>query len=199
MLLATEGHERPSDRGSQGPGLDDIRSTAPVTRPGPQRRRGVSLRARRFSPLLLMAAGLALSSVAALVLIPRFPSASGGAGTATRAPAPVPASSGVAIGGPSDVAAQTASYAAGQSSGWHSHTGLHAVVVLSGTLTIVDGECRRQTYGPGDSYVGGRDVHLALNDTASPLEMAVTYMFPAGVSHTGFHVAAAEPASCGSR
>ncbi len=103
------------------------------------------------------------------------------------------------IGGPSDVAAQTTSYAPGQSSGWHSHTGLHAVVVLSGTLTIVDGECRRHTYGPGDSYVGGRDVHLALNDTASSLEMAVTYLFPAGVSHAGFHVPAAEPASCGTR
>jgi quercetin dioxygenase-like cupin family protein len=89
-----------------------------------------------------------------------------------------------------------ASYVAGQSSGWHSHTGLHAVVVLSGTLTIVDGECRRHTYGPGDSYVGGQDVHLALNDSAAPLEMAVTYMFAAGVSHTGFHVPAAAPAGC---
>ena len=198
MLLKTEVHERPSDRWSPGP-LGDFRSTAPVTRPETQRRRGASLRARRPSPVLLMAAGVAVFSVAALVLVPRLATASGEAGPATREPAPVPGFSGVAIGGPSDVAAQMASYAPGQSSGWHSHTGLHAVVVLSGTLTIVDGECRRQTYGPGDSYVGGRDVHLALNDTASPLEMAVIYLFPAGVSHTGFHVAAAEPASCGSR
>lgn len=199
MLLETELHDKPSDSGRQGPGPIDLRSTAPMTRPEPQWRRGVPLRARRLSPLLLMAAGLVLSSVAAPVLVPRLLSASGGAGTATRGPAQAPASSGVAVGGPSDVVAQTASYAPGQSSGWHSHTGLHAVVVLSGTLTIVNGECRRHTYGPGDSYIGGRDVHLALNDTASPLEMAVTYMFPAGVSHTGFHVPAADPAGCGSR
>lgn len=149
----------------------------------------------RKSPALCMAAGLVVTAVALLTLARQWspvPEQAGAGG-------PAPAFSGVAIGGPRDVAAQTASYAPGQSSGWHSHTGLHAVVVLSGTLTIVDGECRRQTYGPGDSYVGGREVHLALNDTASPLEMAVTYMFPAGVSHTGFHVPVAKPASCGSR
>ena len=67
---------------------------------------------------------------------------------------------------------------------------------MSGTLAIVDGDCRRQTYGPGDSYIGGRDIHVALNETAAPIEMAVTYMFPAGVSHTGFHVPAAQPAGC---
>ncbi len=199
MLLETEVHERPSDSGSQGPGLVGYRSSAPVTFPQPQWRRGGPLRARRASPLLLMAAGVAVFSVAALVLVPCLTTAPGGEGGVTPGRGPAPSSSGVSLGGPSDVAAQTASYAPGQSSGWHSHTGLHAVVVLSGTLTIVDGGCRRHTYGPGDSYVGGRDVHLALNDTASPVEMAVTYMFPAGVPHTGFHVSAAEPAGCGSR
>jgi quercetin dioxygenase-like cupin family protein len=200
VLLETEVHERRSrDGGRQASTLRDFRSSAPVTLPQPQRRRGVPLRARRLSPLLLMSAGVAVFSVAALVLVPRLTTVPGGDGTATRERGPAPASTGVTISGPSDVAAQTASYAPGQSSGWHSHTGLHAVVVLSGTLTIVDGECRRQTYGPGDSYVGGRDVHLALNETAAPLEMAVTYMFPAGVPHTGFHVPAAEPAGCGSR
>jgi quercetin dioxygenase-like cupin family protein len=153
----------------------------------------------RRSPALLMAAGLVVTAIASLTLVRQWSPAPGKATADTRPPVPAPAFFGVAIGGPSDVAAQMASYVPGQSSGWHSHTGLHAVVVLSGTLTIVDGECRRHTYGPGDSYVGGQDVHLALNDTASPLEIAVTYMFPAGVSHTGFHVPAAEPAGCGIR
>jgi quercetin dioxygenase-like cupin family protein len=195
MLLETDVHDSPSDRWSPS-ALGHLRSTAPVTRSEPQGRR-VPLRARRPSPVLLMAAGVAALSVAALVLVPRLATASGGAGPAI--PALTPPLAGVAIGGPGDVAAQMASYVPGQSSGWHSHTGLHAVVVLSGTMTIVDGECRRQTYGPGDSYIGGRDVHVALNDTASLLEMAVTYMFPAGVPHTGFHVPAAEPAGCGIR
>jgi quercetin dioxygenase-like cupin family protein len=89
-----------------------------------------------------------------------------------------------------------AHYDPGQSSGWHTHTGLHAVVVLAGTLTIFDGECRPHIYGPGDSYVGGGDPHLAVNRSSSPLEMAVTYMFPAGLSHTAFHVPAPAPAGC---
>ena len=200
MLVDTEVNEMPGgNRSIAGRTLPEPASTVRVVSRGSERRGRTPLRWRRLSSLLLMASGLGVFSVAALVLIPRLDSVSGEAGTAPSQPAPAPAPSDLAIGGPQDVAAQTASYAPGQSSGWHSHTGLHAVVVLSGTLTIVDGECRRQTYGPGDSYVGGRDVHLALNDTASPLEMAVTYMFPAGVPHTGFHVPAAEPAVCGSR
>ena len=191
MLLETEVDEWPSwDRSSEGPTLRHVGSATPASRPEPQWRRAAPLRSRRLSPLLLMAAGLAVSSLAVLVLVTRLAPSFG--------PPPAPGLSGVVIGGPSDVAAQMATYAPGQSSGWHAHTGLHAVVVVSGTLTIVDGECQRHTYGPGDSYVGGREVHLALNDTAAPVEIAITYMFPAGISHTAFHVVAAEPSGCGS-
>jgi quercetin dioxygenase-like cupin family protein len=159
-----------------------------------------SRRARRSS-VLAMTAGLVVFALAAVTLttatVGRSSPARQETGTGTRPPARVPVSSGVALGGPQDVAAQMASYAPGQSSGWHSHTGLHAVVVLSGTLTIFDGECRRHTYGPGDSYVGGQEIHLAVNETSAPVEMAVTYLFPTGVSHTGFHLAAAAPPGCG--
>ena len=144
----------------------------------------------------VMVAGLVLTAVASVVLVRQLSPASGAAGAGARPPAPAPAASGVALGGPGDVAAQLATYAPGQASGWHTHTGLHAVVVLAGTLTIVDGDCRRHTFDPGGSYVGGRDVHLAINQSASPVEMAVTYMFPAGVSHTDFHVPAKPPAGC---
>lgn len=64
---------------------------------------------------------------------------------------------------------------------------------------MVDSECRRHAYGSSESYVGGRDVHVALNETGAPLEMAVRYMCPAGVSHTGFHAPAAVPAGCDTR
>ena len=197
MLLDTEAHERSlGDRSIRAATTVDRPSADLVASRAPERRRRPPL---RLAPLALMAAGMAVISGAALVLVPHLASVSGEAGAGTRPPVAAPASSGVAIGGPSDVAAQMASYAPGQSSGWHSHTGLHAVVVVSGTLTIVDGDCQRRTFGPGDSYVGGRDVHVALNETASPLEMAVTYLFPAGVSHTGFHVPAAVPPGCDTR
>ena len=194
MLLETEAHETPLvDWTLQSTTMLDTSPVDRKARPAPELRRRASLRAPtrsacshggrpddqcRRRPGAGPARRLGLRE----------------AGTVVDPPAP--ASPGVTIGGPSDVASQLASYAPGQSSGWHSHTGLHAVVVLSGTLTIVDGECQSHTYGAGDSYVGGRDVHVALNETATPLEMAVTYMFPAGVSHTGFHLPAEMPAGC---
>ena len=100
------------------------------------------------------------------------------------------------VGGPADVTVQMATYEPDHSSGWHAHTGMHAVMVLSGTVTFYDGDCQRRTYGPGDTYVGGQDVHLARNETAAPVELAVTYMFPAGVDHTRFHVPSPAPVGC---
>ena len=150
----------------------------------------------RRNPVLAMAAGVLIMAVALLSLVERGRPPSGAARTGTRPSVPVPASSGVAIGGPGDVQAQMATYAPGDASGWHAHTGLHAVVVVSGTLTIVYAGCQRRTFGPGESYVGGQEVHLAINQTASPLEMAVTYMFPTGVSHNEFHLPAPAPADC---
>lgn len=182
MLLETDVRESQPCTGSTSPaGLAGGRPD--------RRRRSARLRSHG-TPLLLMVAGVAVIAVAAMVLISSVASVSGDTGE------PAPAFGGVALGGPGDVMAQMSSYAPGQSSGWHSHTGLHAVVVLSGTLTIVDGECRRQTYGPGDSYVGGRDVHVALNESHAVLDMTVTYLFPAGVSHTGFHIPVAAPPNC---
>ena len=135
-------------------------------------------------PVLAMAAGLVLVG-AALALV-----------QAHSRHAPAPASSAVTLAGPADVAVQTATYEPGQSSGWHAHTGMHAVLVLSGSVTFYDGQCQGRSYGPGDTYVGGQDVHVARNDTAAPVEMAVTYLFPAGRPHTTFHVAAPAPAGC---
>ena len=56
--------------------------------------------------------------------------------------------------------ASTSSYAPGQSSGWHRHPGLHLVTVVSGTLTVYDGDCTAATYGPGQEYLGGEEPHL---------------------------------------
>ena len=197
MLLDTEVHKRPApERSMAGPAPLESATTHFAESRESERRRRAPLRSRRPTPFLLMAAGLAVIAMVALVVTPRLAPVSGEAGPAISRPPRPPVSSRLAIGGPSDVVAQMASYAPGQTSGWHSHTGLHAVVVLSGTLTIVDGDCRRHTYHSGDSYVGGRDIHLALNETAAALEMAVTYMFPAGASHARFHVPAAMPAGC---
>ena len=137
-------------------------------------------------PVLAMFAGLVLVG-AALAVIQLAPG---------RAGAPAPASTAITLAGPADVTVQMATYEPGHSSGWHAHTGMHAVMVLSGTVTFYDSQCQGRSFGPGDIYVGGQDVHVARNDTSEPVEMSVTYLFPAGRPHTTFHVASPAPAGC---
>jgi quercetin dioxygenase-like cupin family protein len=135
-------------------------------------------------PVLAMAAGLALVG-AALAIVQQ------------ASPAGVrPPSTTLTLAGPADVTVQPATYEPGQSSGWHAHTGMHAVLVLSGAVTFYDGQCRGRTFGPGESYVGGQVVHVARNETDAPAAMSITYLFPAGQSHTTFHVDVPAPAGC---
>lgn len=65
-------------------------------------------------------------------------------------------------------------YEPGEASGWHLHPGIHVVDVISGLLTVYDEACQPHVYGPGDRYIGGRQPHLARNETATPVEMVVT-------------------------
>lgn len=76
-----------------------------------------------------------------------------------------------------DVGTSDGTYQPGHSSGWHTHPGLHSVVVLTGTLTIYDAACARHDFGPGETYLGGREPHLATNETESAVQLVVTYVF----------------------
>lgn len=143
----------------------------------------------------LIAAGLAATVMASLGLMSReLPSGPGRAAVPSPAPtgaaAPVPAFS---AGGPSDVTVEQMTYQPWQASSWHVHNGLHAVEVLSGTLTIYDADCRAHTYGPGESYVGGAAEHRARNASDEPLEMVVTDILPPGTSMAEFVVALPPP------
>jgi quercetin dioxygenase-like cupin family protein len=87
------------------------------------------------------------------------------------------------------------SYAAGQSSGWHMHRGVHAVVVLAGTLTIYGADCDRQNYEVGQTYLGGAEPHLARNESSQTLEFVSTHVSArAFASDDGLSVAA--PPGC---
>ena len=68
------------------------------------------------------------------------------------------------------------SYAPGQSSGWHMHRGVHAVVVVAGTLTIYDADCDRQDYEVGQAYLGGAAPHLARNEGSHRLDFVSTHV-----------------------
>jgi len=49
-----------------------------------------------------------------------------------------------------------------QSTGWHTHPGPNIVLVLEGMLTLTDEHCKVTTYGPGQGFATGLDVHQAV-------------------------------------
>lgn len=120
--------------------------------------------------VVAMACGAALMSAALLVPVLAVDDNAGkGAGTAASTTADFP-----------DVGTAPNVYEPGHTSGWHVHPGVHSAVVLTGTLSIYESDCSRHDYGPGDSYLGGREPHVARNDTAEPVQLVVTYVFQRG-------------------
>jgi hypothetical protein len=123
-------------------------------------------------PLLGMGSGLAFLAVTAtLVAGMARPTAQPGRVGAPAEPAPITVAA-------RDIAVVSQVYAPGETSGWHAHSGIHAVTVVSGVLTVYDAQCRPQTFEPGRPYVGGQDLHIVRNDGVVPVEMAVTYLNP---------------------
>jgi quercetin dioxygenase-like cupin family protein len=135
-----------------------------------------------------MVSGIVIVAVAAVLLI--------GAGRGDDGPGAVPAASDPSAITLSarDVSVVTQVYEPGQTSGWHSHPGIHAVAVLSGVLTVYDGDCRRETFEPGRPYVGGQQTHLVRNETDAPVTMIVTYLNPSVPANSSRHVP--PPAGC---
>ena len=133
---------------------------------------------RGLAPVAFMVAGLLVVGLAATAIVSAM-----NRGGVTPAPAPV------VTPGAADPLALTLSvrdvsivhqvYEPGEASGWHSHSGIHAVAVLSGTLTVYDGRCQSQTFQAGQPYVGGQQLHLVRNESAEPVVMTVTYLSPA--------------------
>lgn len=95
---------------------------------------------------------------------------------------------------PGDVSVVNQRYEPGQDSGWHRHPGIHAVTIVTGTLTVYDDQCRRQAFGPGEPYVGGQQLHLTINEAAVPVEMWTTYVSPPASTNVTQHSQA--PAGC---
>ena len=100
--------------------------------------------AGRKTAVGLMAAGVAVA-VAAVGLFATHP-----ASRTARSETPAPAT-GIVISGPESVAVHHSGYDPHESSPWHRHSGLHAVAILSGTLTVYGPDCQAVRYGPGQT------------------------------------------------
>lgn len=143
-------------------------------------------RSERPSALVVAVVGLALAGGALVALLPGL---NGGDITGVSQ-APAFASDAELA----EVETADLSYEPGHSSGWHVHPGVHSVVVLSGTLTVYDEVCGRQDYGPGKTYLGGRQPHLARNTGNEAIRLVVTYVRNASSDSPGTPVGA--PAGC---
>ena len=152
-----------------------------------RRRGGLGLVAVGIATVVLAVAGLFTTRAQPESPFPSKPSG-------TR-PASLTAHGVSTAGNAEAVQVQMVTYVPRQSSGWHHHTGVHAIAVISGTLTVYDGECQPHRYGPGEAYIGGQGLHLARNEADEPIEMAVTYVLPSGTALEET-IAGAPPAGC---
>jgi quercetin dioxygenase-like cupin family protein len=57
---------------------------------------------------------------------------------------------------------QHSMFAPQQSTGWHTHPGPNIVLVVAGSFTLTDEHCNVTTYGPGEGFATGLDVHKAV-------------------------------------
>jgi len=132
---------------------------------------------RGLAPVVAMAAGLLAVGLTAMVLLGAL---SRNGHTSAPAPAATPAATNpLALTlSARDVSIIHQVYEPGEASGWHSHSGIHAVAVLSGTLTVYDGQCQAQAFQAGQPYVGGQQLHLVRNESAEAVVMSVTYLNP---------------------
>jgi len=81
---------------------------------------------------------------------------------------------------------QTITFAAGATSGWHSHPGVVFVTVASGSLVHYDGNCVATTYTAGSArsafVESGDHAGLVRNETTSAAVVYVTYVVPNGTT-----------------
>jgi len=76
---------------------------------------------------------------------------------------------------------QRFTFGPGASSGWHHHTGVIMVLVVSGTLTTHDANCQTTTYSAGQVFIeSGTTPFMVTNDTGADAIDVGTQVAPAG-------------------
>ena len=82
--------------------------------------------------------------------------------------------------GPSSILIQDASYSAGGYNGWHSHPGLVAVTLITGTIQWYDEDCKMTTYKAGDSWTEGSQVHYFRVTGTSTIHLMAVFVIAKG-------------------
>jgi quercetin dioxygenase-like cupin family protein len=105
----------------------------------------------------------------------------------------------IAGGDERDVVVQSATFAPGGHSGWHSHPGATVIYVVSGTFSFYPATtCQRQNFTAGQGVVEqGGGVQLARNEsTTEPLVLFVVYFDVPTATPGAFRIDQPEPSNC---
>ena len=82
-----------------------------------------------------------------------------------------------------DLVDRTITFAAGATSGWHSHPGIVLVVVASGSLVRYHADCSSEIISTGQGFVeSGDDPGLVRNEGTVEAITYVTFIAPAGTA-----------------
>ena len=100
--------------------------------------------------------------------------------------------------GASDLYVQSNVWAAGGTSGWHTHPGHSLITVTAGAVTAYEGDdpaCTPKVYTVGMTFVdpGGDHVHVLRNETAVEARTITVQLIPAGAAR---RIDAAGSAGC---
>jgi quercetin dioxygenase-like cupin family protein len=82
--------------------------------------------------------------------------------------------------GPSTISIQDGAYAFPGQNGWHSHPGLVAVTIISGSIQWYDENCVPTIYKAGDSWVEGSQVHAFRNIGPGPVHLMAWFITAQG-------------------
>jgi quercetin dioxygenase-like cupin family protein len=82
--------------------------------------------------------------------------------------------------GPSTFSIQAAAFSVGGQNGWHSHPGMVAVTVLSGTIEWFDENCNSTVYKAGDSWVEGSQIHAFRNIGTGTVQLMASFITAKG-------------------
>jgi quercetin dioxygenase-like cupin family protein len=84
--------------------------------------------------------------------------------------------------GPSTISTQDAAYSAGGHNGWHSHPGLVAVTLVSGSIQWFNAHCEETTYNAGDSWTEGSQLHYFRVLGASSIHLTAFFITAQGAA-----------------
>ena len=82
--------------------------------------------------------------------------------------------------GPATISIQDAAFALPGQNGWHSHPGLVAVTLISGSIEWFDENCVSTVYKAGDSWVEGSQKHAFRNIGPGPVHLMAWFITAQG-------------------